>query len=67
VSDFDSGVALRWNDEDGQSLEDLRMHRRRRAVDLKAMTGLHCRSSIAQAEQDIAAIKAGLETWSGRL
>jgi hypothetical protein len=50
---------------DRQSLEDMRMHRRRLAVDLKARTGFDCRSSIAQVEQDIAAIEAGLGTLSG--
>ena len=48
--------------KDRQSLEDLRMHRRRLAVDLNARTGFDCRSSIAQVEQDIAAIEAGLES-----
>lgn len=47
--------------KDRQSLEDLRMHRRRLAVDLKAMKGLDCRSSIAQVDQDIAIIEAGLD------
>ncbi len=51
--------------EDRQSLEDLRMHRRRLAVDLKAREGFDCRSSIALVEQDIAAIEAGLATFSG--
>ncbi|MCK1336650.1 hypothetical protein IVB38_11565 [Bradyrhizobium sp. 38] len=49
---------------DRRSLEELRMHRRRLAVDLKARTfdyGL----SITQVEQDIAAIEAGLHTLSG--
>lgn len=50
---------------DRQSLEDMRMHRRRLAVDLKARTGFDCRSSIAQVEQDIATIEAGLERISG--
>lgn len=50
---------------DRQSLEDMRMHRRRLAVDLKARTGFDCRSSIAQVEQDIATIEAGLEKISG--
>lgn len=50
---------------DRQSLETLRMQRRRLAVDLKAMAGFDCRSSIALLEQDIAAIEAGLETLSG--
>ncbi|MET4426567.1 hypothetical protein [Bradyrhizobium sp. RT3a] len=52
--------------KDRQSLEDLRMHRRRLAVDLKAREGFDCRSSIALVEQDIAAIEAGLQTLSGR-
>lgn len=51
--------------KDRQSLEDLRMHRRRLAVDLKAREGFDCRSSIALVEQDIAAIEAGLQTLSG--
>ncbi|KGT77136.1 hypothetical protein MA20_21195 [Bradyrhizobium japonicum] len=51
--------------KDRQSLEDLRMHRRRLAVDLKARSGFDCRSSIAQVEQDIAAIEAGLQMLSG--
>lgn len=51
--------------KDRQSLEDLRMHRRRLAVDLKARTGIDCRSSIAQVEQDIAAIEGALQTLSG--
>lgn len=50
--------------KDRQSLEDMRMHRRRLAVDLKARTGIDCRSSIAQVEQDIATIEAGLERLS---
>ena len=51
--------------KDRQSLEDLRMQRRRLAVDLKSRTGFDCLSSIAQVEQDIAAIEAGLKTLSG--
>ncbi|MFT4116589.1 MAG: hypothetical protein QM712_07640 [Bradyrhizobium sp.] len=50
---------------DRRSLEDLKMHRRRLAVDLKARAGFDCRSSIVQLEQDIAAIEAGLQTLSG--
>lgn len=49
---------------DRQSLEELRMHRRRLVVDLKAKTGIDCRSSIAQVEQDITAIEAGLHVLS---
>lgn len=52
--------------KDRRSLEDLRMHRRRLAVDLKAWEGLDCRLSIAQVEQDIAAIEAGLHALSGQ-
>ncbi|MDA9507589.1 hypothetical protein XI09_23730 [Bradyrhizobium sp. CCBAU 11386] len=51
--------------KDRQSLEDLRMHRRRLAVDLKARTGFDCRLSIAQIEQDITTIEAGLQALSG--
>ncbi|MCK1331370.1 hypothetical protein ACFKHW_38945 (plasmid) [Bradyrhizobium lupini] len=51
--------------KDRQSLEDLRMHRRRLAVDLKAKTGFDYGLSIAQIELDIAAIEAGLHTLSG--
>jgi hypothetical protein len=50
---------------DHQSLEDLRMHRRRLALDLRATTGFDCGSSIAQLEQDIAAIEAGMEMLCG--
>ncbi|TFW55799.1 hypothetical protein CT676_38495 [Bradyrhizobium sp. MOS001] len=50
---------------DRESLEDLRMHRRRLAVDLKARTGFDCGSSISQLEHDIAAIETGLATFSG--
>ncbi len=51
--------------KDRQSLENLRTHRRHLVVDLKARTGFDYRSSIAQVEQDIAAIEAGLQTLSG--
>ena len=51
--------------KDRQSLEELRIHRRRLAGDLKAWAGFDCRLSIAQIEQDIAAIEAGLKTLSG--
>lgn len=53
--------------KDRQSLEHLRMHRRRLAVDLKARTGFDCRLSITEIEQDLAAIEAGLHTLSGRI
>ncbi|MGV7216841.1 hypothetical protein [Bradyrhizobium sp. UFLA05-112] len=45
---------------DRQSLEDLRMHRRRLAVDLKSIKGFDCRQSIAQIADDIEAIESGL-------
>jgi hypothetical protein len=51
--------------KDRQSLEELRIHRRGLAGDLKAWVGFDCRLSIAQIERDIAAIEAGLETLSG--
>jgi hypothetical protein len=51
--------------KDRQSLEDMRMHRRRLAVDLRARTGIDCRSSISQVEKDIATIEAGLQKLSG--
>lgn len=41
------------------------MHRWRLAVDLKARSGFDFRSSIAQVEQDISVIEAGLQTLSG--
>jgi hypothetical protein len=52
---------------DRQSLEDLRMHRRRLAIDLKARSGFDYRLSIVQVEQDINAIEAGLHTLSGSI
>ena len=45
---------------DRRALEDLRMHRRRLAVDLKAMKGFDCSRSIQQIEEEITAIEAGL-------
>lgn len=51
--------------KDRQALEYLRMHRRRLAVDLKTRTAFDYRSSVAQIEQDIAAIEAGLQALSG--
>lgn len=45
---------------DRRALEDLRMHRRRLAIDLKAMTRFDCSRSIQQIEEDIAAVEAGL-------
>ena len=51
--------------QEKQLLESPRMQRRRLVVELQARTGLHCRSSIAQIEQDIIATEAGLMTLSG--
>jgi hypothetical protein len=52
--------------KDRQSLENMRMHRRRLAVDLKGRKDyFDYRTSIAQVEADIAAIEAGLQTLSG--
>jgi hypothetical protein len=47
------------------ALEDLRAHRQQLAVDLNAVTGVDCQSSIAQIDQEIAIIEAGLATLSG--
>jgi hypothetical protein len=41
------------------------MHRRRLAVDLSTWQGFDCRLAIAQVEEDIAAIEAGLQALSG--
>ncbi|MGY4501630.1 hypothetical protein ACVWYH_005561 [Bradyrhizobium sp. GM24.11] len=49
---------------DRQSLEDLMMHRRRLAADLKAKTGFDCKKTIAQIDQDISIIEAGLNALS---
>jgi hypothetical protein len=43
-----------------QALEDLRTHRQRLSADLRAVTGVDYRSSIAQIDQEIAIIEAGL-------
>ena len=51
--------------KDRESLEQLRMHRRRLAVDLKARMGFDCNFSIAQIDEDIAVIESGLNTLSG--
>ncbi|MCP3466440.1 MULTISPECIES: hypothetical protein [unclassified Bradyrhizobium] len=47
---------------DRQSLEDLRMHRRRLAVDLRSIEGFDCRQSIAQIDDDIEVIESGLRS-----
>ncbi|WBL82661.1 hypothetical protein I3J27_23730 [Bradyrhizobium xenonodulans] len=49
---------------DRQALEDLRMHRRRLAVDLKAMKGFDCSGAVQRIEEDIAAVEAGLSSLS---
>lgn len=41
------------------------MHRRRLAVDLKAMKGFDCSRSIQQIEEEIAVIEAGLTGLTG--
>ncbi len=50
---------------DRRALEDLRMHRQRLAVDLKAVNGLDCSRSIEQIEEEIEAIEAGLTRLTG--
>ncbi|MBR1292455.1 hypothetical protein [Bradyrhizobium ottawaense] len=52
------GGYVRLND--GIALDDLRIQRRKLAVDLKARTGFDCRTTIQQIEEDIIAIEAGL-------
>jgi len=46
--------------QDRRALDDLRMQRRKLAVDLKALTGFDCRTTIQQIEEDIIVIEAGL-------
>ncbi|WP_409187714.1 hypothetical protein [Bradyrhizobium sp. RDM4] len=46
--------------QDRRALDDLRMQRRKLAVDLKALTGFDCRTTIQQIEEDIVVIEAGL-------
>jgi hypothetical protein len=46
--------------KDRQSLEGLKIHRRRLAAGLRAIEGFDCGSSIVQLDRDIAAIEAGL-------
>jgi hypothetical protein len=45
---------------DRGALDDLRMQRRKLAVDLKALTGFDCQTTIQQIEEDIMVIEAGL-------
>jgi hypothetical protein len=47
--------------KDRKALEDLRMHRRKLAVDLKERTGLDLSQSIGQIDEEIGVIEAGLE------
>ncbi|RXH37943.1 hypothetical protein [Bradyrhizobium zhanjiangense] len=47
------------------SLDDLRIQRRKLAVDLKARTGFDCRTTIQQIEEDIIVIEAGLARLDG--
>jgi hypothetical protein len=48
---------------DQKALEDLSMHRRNLAVDLKGKTGLNLSQSIRQIDEEIAVIEAGLERF----
>jgi hypothetical protein len=52
--------------KDRQALEDLRMHRQRLSADLKAVTDVDCRSSIAPIDQKIAIIEVGLSLDTGQ-
>ncbi|MBP0110647.1 MULTISPECIES: hypothetical protein [Bradyrhizobium] len=47
------------------SLNDLRMQRRKQAVELKARTGFDWRTTIQQIEEDIIVIEAGLAQLDG--
>lgn len=50
---------------DRRALDDLRMQRRKLAVDLKALTGFDCRRTVQQIEEDIVVIEAGLARLDG--
>ncbi|WLB50289.1 hypothetical protein QIH93_29830 [Bradyrhizobium ottawaense] len=50
---------------DRRALDDLRMQRRKLAVDRKARTGFDCRTTIQQIEEDIIVIEAGLAQMDG--
>lgn len=50
---------------DRRALDDLRMQRRKQAVDLKARTGFDYRTTIQQIEEDIIVIEAGLAQLDG--
>jgi hypothetical protein len=47
-----------------RAIEDLLIHRRRLALDLRGRTGYDFSRPIAQVEQEIAVIEAALETLS---
>lgn len=48
-----------------RALDDLRMQRRKLAVDLKARTGFDFGTKFQQIEEDIAVIEAGLARLDG--
>ena len=48
-----------------RALDDLRMQRRKLAVDLKARTGFDFRTTVQQIEEDIAVIETGLARLDG--
>ena len=50
---------------DRAALDDLRLQRRKLAVDLKARTGFDCRTTVQQIEEDIIVIEAGLAQLDG--
>jgi hypothetical protein len=50
---------------DRRALDDLRIQRRKLAVDLKALTGFDCRTTIQQIEEDLMVIEAGLARLDG--
>lgn len=50
---------------DRRALDDLRMQRRKLAVDLNARTGFDYRTTIQQIEEDIIVIEAGLAQLDG--
>lgn len=50
---------------DRRALDDLRMQRRKQAVDRRARTGFDYRTTIQQIEEDIIVIEAGLAQLDG--
>ncbi|KRQ15878.1 hypothetical protein [Bradyrhizobium manausense] len=54
---------VRLNDR--AALDDLRMQRRKLAVDLKARTGFDCRATLQEIEEDIIVIEIGLAQLDG--